>query len=124
MFGKENNEKNFKNFIFNLEEFKDQFTYFKERSDNFFEKNKKTFDIIYIDGAHDALQVNKDIRKVLDVLNLNGIMNCDDYFFGLYSDLVDDVPDTPINTFLIDKKNRLKMCGVNNNKIFFKKILD
>ncbi len=41
-------------------------------SDEFFEQNKQTFDIIFIDGLHLWEQVDKDIINSLNCLNNNG----------------------------------------------------
>lgn len=41
-------------------------------SDDFFSNNKKTFDIIFIDGLHHSEQVEKDINNSLKFLNQNG----------------------------------------------------
>jgi hypothetical protein len=41
-------------------------------SDEFFEVNKATFDLIFIDGLHTAEQVEKDVLNALQVLNQNG----------------------------------------------------
>ena len=43
-------------------------------SDEFFKENKKTFDIIFIDGLHETNQVDKDIINALDCLNKDGII--------------------------------------------------
>jgi hypothetical protein len=43
-------------------------------SDAFFEKNKKKFDIIFIDGLHLDYQVDKDIKNSLNFLNDNGVI--------------------------------------------------
>jgi len=43
-------------------------------SDAFFEQNTDTFDIIFIDGLHEAWQVEKDIRNTLDCMSLNGLV--------------------------------------------------
>jgi len=115
--------KNFKNFLFNMVEFKDRFSFFKDSSDDFFLKNNENFDIIYVDGAHEALQVDRDINNAWNYLNLNGIMICDDYFGGnLYTGLDEDVPATSINQFLKKHNKKLKILCVNNNQIFIKKI--
>lgn len=47
-------------------------------SDEFFEKNEKTFDIIFIDGLHHGDQVLKDIENALEVLNEGGTILCHD----------------------------------------------
>jgi hypothetical protein len=41
-------------------------------SDEFFESNKDTFDIVFIDGLHISEQVVKDIQNSLDILNPKG----------------------------------------------------
>jgi hypothetical protein len=40
-------------------------------SDEFFEINKSTYDIIFIDGLHIDEQVERDIINGLKILNLN-----------------------------------------------------
>lgn len=44
----------------------------KETSDEFFRLNKKTFDIILIDGLHHRDQVSTDAQNSLQILNKNG----------------------------------------------------
>ena len=45
---------------------------FQMTSDEFFAQNKQTFDLIFINGVHDADQVAKDIVNSLKVLNKGG----------------------------------------------------
>lgn len=59
-------------------------------SDEFFAKNSKTFDIIMIDGLHEAHQVYKDIENSLKVLNKGGIIVCHD--MNPLSELAQRVP--------------------------------
>jgi len=47
-------------------------------SDEFFSKNTEKFDIIFIDGLHEAHQVYKDIKNALAVLNESGVIVCHD----------------------------------------------
>lgn len=47
-------------------------------SDEFFEKNRQTFDVIFIDGLHHADQVYKDVINSLEVLNEGGYIVCHD----------------------------------------------
>lgn len=47
-------------------------------SDEFFNKNTIMFDIIFIDGMHEAHQVYKDINNSLKFLNKNGVIVCHD----------------------------------------------
>ena len=46
----------------------------RETSDNFFEKNKDMFDIIFIDGLHIYEQVKKDILNSIKYLNDDGVI--------------------------------------------------
>lgn len=43
-------------------------------SDDFFETNKQTFDLILVDGSHEANQVYKDVVNSLNFLNPRGII--------------------------------------------------
>jgi hypothetical protein len=47
-------------------------------SDDFFKQNKKTFDVIFLDGLHLAEQLEKDILNSLEVLNEGGYIVCHD----------------------------------------------
>lgn len=47
---------------------------FTGTSDEFFMNNKFMFDIIFIDGLHEELQVTKDINNALLCLNKNGMI--------------------------------------------------
>jgi hypothetical protein len=47
---------------------------FIQTSDEFFESNTRTFDLIFIDGLHKSFQVEKDIRNSLKCLNKDGII--------------------------------------------------
>lgn len=44
----------------------------KTTSDRFFEKNRRRFDLVFIDGLHVAEQAYRDIRNSLGVLNPGG----------------------------------------------------
>ena len=46
----------------------------RETSDNFFEKNKDMFDIVFIDGLHIYEQVKKDILNSIKYLNDEGVI--------------------------------------------------
>lgn len=47
---------------------------FKMTSDEFFSKNQKQYDFIFIDGLHETEQVDKDISNSLKFLNINGMI--------------------------------------------------
>jgi len=46
----------------------------KMTSDDFFEKNKTKFDIIFIDGLHESQQVDRDIINSINSLNAGGVV--------------------------------------------------
>jgi len=122
---KEEHFERFLNFKYNLDQFNKRFSFFKSTSDKFFDNNSEKFDIIYIDGAHEACQVYKDISNAWKILNNKGIIICDDYFYGDIScNLDNNLPAYSINKFLSQNKKKIKIICVNNNQIFFKKIFD
>jgi len=47
-------------------------------SDDFFEQNTQHYDIVFIDGLHEAHQVARDISNALMCLNNNGYIVCHD----------------------------------------------
>jgi hypothetical protein len=50
------------------------FALFTGTSDEFFNQNKQTFDIVFVDGLHLAEQVVKDVSNSLPVLRQNGVI--------------------------------------------------
>lgn len=67
-------------------------------SDEFFKQNANKFDIIFIDGLHEAHQVYKDINNALKVLNKNGIIMCHDCN-PLSLQAAKDYEDFPLDDF-------------------------
>ncbi len=63
-----------KNKVFN------KIKFIKSGSDNFFNKNKINYDLIFVDGNHTINQVLKDIINSLNCLNENGIIVLHDYY--------------------------------------------
>ena len=120
---KDDQLKRFNNFQSNLIEFKERFSFYKNTSDKFFINNKDKYDVIYIDGWHEAPQVYKDINNCWNCLNENGIIICDDYFYGNIKNNEDNnLPANSINKFISENKHKLKIVNVNNTQIFFKKL--
>ena len=117
-------EKNFNNFKTNMNEFSNLVEIFKGTSDNFFLNQEEKFDVIYIDGSHEADQVYKDIKNSWNILNINGILICDDYFYGNIYKNPGNVPSIAINKFVNEllKNNSVGILCVNNSQIFLKKL--
>ena len=115
--------KRFENFQSNLLSYKDRYSFFKNTSDIFFKDNNEKFDIIYIDGWHEAPQVYKDICNSWNCLNKDGIIICDDYFYGdIKSNLNINLPADSINRFILENENKVKVLNVNNTQVFIKKL--
>ena len=93
----------------------------RETSDNFFEKNKLKFDVIYIDGYHKAFQVIKDFKNSWEILNKNGVLIFDDYIWQFYSNITDN-PCYIINSYLKEIKNKYKIIKVSNSQLFIQKL--
>lgn len=43
-------------------------------SDDFFEKNSHTYDVVFVDGLHEYHQVSRDVVNSLNALNDNGVI--------------------------------------------------
>ena len=93
---------------------------FKGKSDNFFNLNKKYFDLIYIDGDHSKDQVKKDIYNSWNVLNKNGFMVIDDYMWWYYKDLKNN-PAFPVNDFINNNINQIEKLIIWHQVIIQKK---
>lgn len=93
----------------------------KLTSDEFFNSNKKNFDVIYIDGDHYGPQVYKDCTNAIKILKRNGYLICDDYFWNFYSKNEKN-PCFAINTFLRENRQILKIKKISNSQIFLQKI--
>ena len=63
-------------------------------SDEFFLQNQEKFDVIFIDGLHEAHQVEKDINNSLESLNDNGFIVCHD--MSPMSEAMQRVPRTEV----------------------------
>ena len=107
------------NFDFNTCEF-DNITKFKMLSDDFFKNNKKTFDVIYIDGYHKGFQVLEDFKNSWEALNNNGVIIFDDYIWKFY-DAIEDNPCFVINSYLKKIFGKVEILKVSNSQLFIKK---
>ncbi len=108
-----------KNFDFNISNYKN-IKKIKKSSDNFFQDNDLTFDVIYVDGYHKAEQVFKDCVNSWKILNINGIMICDDFIWDHYKEVINN-PCYAINNFMNTIDN-YKVLKVSNSQLFLKKI--
>lgn len=95
-------------------EYRDRIEFLTDGSDDFFEKNEKTFDLIIVDGDHMRAGCYRDVVNSWKVLNKGGYMVCDDY---LHPRLMEDV-GWAIDKFA--KEEGIKGVII-NKKIVFKK---
>jgi len=111
----------FKTFNKNITSFKNKIKINKTTSNIFFSKNKKKFNIIYVDGAHDRKSVESDAINAFKYLNKNGIIIFDDF---LWSNCNKDLYNCPINAllpFLRKNRNRIEILHINYQLIVKKK---
>ena len=108
-----------KNFDFNMSEF-DNYKKYKLSSDEFFKINNNSFDVIYIDGYHQADQVLKDFINSWEVLNDQGIIIFDDYIWKFF-DKIENNQCYEINKFINKIKKKTKILKVSNSQLFIQK---
>ena len=83
----------------------------KMTSNEFFKKNDKYFDLIYVDGDHSADQVKIDLNNSWNVLKNGGFLVLDDYMWWYYKDLKKN-PSTPINNFIKENISNISKLTV------------
>ena len=93
----------------------------KTDSDSFFKKNSMIFDLIYLDGDHDAFQVAKDLDNAWNCLSDGGVLILDDYLWWFYKNLKKN-PSSPINNFLRINKTKISKIIVWNQILIKKKL--
>ena len=110
-----------KNFDFNLKTYKKKLRKFKCKSRVFFKNNNTNFDLIYIDGSHFAKDVVQDCKSAWLVLNKNGVIIFDDYFWKSY-DKIENNPAFAINSFLKGINGQYKVLLLSKFQLFIKKL--
>ncbi len=88
-------------------------------------RQKRRFDFVYVDGCHDAPSVNSDLILSFKMLNVGGLIYCDDYFWGFNEreDFVFETPKNGIDAFVSVYGNKLKTVrGLTNNAAVFVKV--
>ena len=108
-----------KNFDFNVAEFKKRMNKYKLSSDNFFKKNNKKFDFIYIDGSHFYNDVLNDAINGYEALKENSYMLFDDYNWNFHK--YGKNPINAINRFLKLYKKNIKIVYI-SAQVLIKKL--
>lgn len=132
------NDINFKtvkdNFDFNIEQHKDRVRVIQNTSLNgltlLYTENKK-FDFVFIDGSHLAADVLSDLVLSWNLLNVGGLVYCDDYFWGHNKSDPDNAPlfnfvfHTPklgIDSFINTYGNKIRIVENMNTPAIFVKV--
>jgi hypothetical protein len=93
----------------------------KSTSKSFFSNQDAKFDLIYVDASHFADDVIVDLINSWAVLEIGGIMICDDYVWQHYSRVRDNAC-AAINSFLMLKSGQYRILAV-YRQIWIKKIV-
>lgn len=112
----------FATFVRNTINFKHKIKINKTTSDIFFNKNKKKFDLIYVDGAHDKKSVRKDAINSFKYLNKNGIIIFDDFLWSYFSKHLYNNPINALLRFLRNNHFKIEILYINYQLIIKKKI--
>jgi len=118
--GQKDFNKIYNNFLFNIKSFDNRTNVFKKTSDEFFLKNDKKYDLIYVDGSHFGEDVYRDAVNSFKCLNIGGYIIFDD-FFWFFFDTVNENPLGGIFRFLIENKQNIRINYVSNQLIIQKK---
>ncbi len=112
---KQNMEQTFNILKKNLISFQDRTEILRLTSDKFFEKNKKEFDIIYIDGSHHSKDVKKDFENSIKIIKKNGIIILDDFTWNHYK----NINENPIGGIfpVLENNPHLKIVSASNQLI-------
>jgi predicted O-methyltransferase YrrM len=89
-------------------------------SDDFFNQNTETFDVIFIDGLHTYDQVSKDVKNSLDCLNENGVIIIHD-MLPRTEKMAD--PNTKCSKTWLGDVYRLSFDLANRTDVLFKLVL-
>ena len=110
----------YKNCSENLKKLNKPYNLIKDTSHNFFQKNNKKFNVIYIDGSHFYDDVKKDFINSMNYLDDGGILICDDFLWFFY----ENIEQNPIGAILECYENYKKDLEILfiNHQIIFKKI--
>jgi predicted O-methyltransferase YrrM len=95
-------------------------TKYKGRTEEFFKQNKESFDFIYVDACHDKESAAYDLNESFKILNIDGVIACDDYLWLM--DLDPSLrPFEAINEFIEENKEKIEIL-INNYQLWFKKL--
>lgn len=95
-------------------------------------KEQKRFSFVYVDGSHTAIDVNLDLTMSFKLLDVSGLIYCDDYFWGFnqfsskdqdHPDFVFDTPKIGIDAFIDVYRNKIyPVHGLQNTAAVYTKV--
>jgi predicted O-methyltransferase YrrM len=96
---------------------------FKGTTKEFFNQNTDMFDFIYVDASHKKADVASDLKESFKVLNIGGIIACDDYLWNADTPEIDRdlIPKDAIDEFINVNKDNIEIL-LDNYQLWFKKI--
>ncbi len=94
-----------------LARFGDRARVIRSRSDGFLKSEFSGFDFVYVDAAHDAMNVLRDAVMAFDLLPPGGVMIFDDYEWRVMRDPVDR-PQMAVDSFLACYARRTEVIGM------------
>ena len=109
-------------FVKNLENFNQRIFKVKSDSQSFLNNNLKKYDLIYIDGAHDASIVEQDCKKSFNFLNINGVLIVNSLFWRGFHKIKTNNLSGVVN--FMKKLKNFKIIFVTRNILILKKYKD
>ena len=99
----------------NLNNFKERVEIYRTTSKNFFQNNKKKFNVIYIDGSHKSKDVENDFLNSIKIIEEGGLIILDDFTWNHY----ENICDNPIGGILpvLEKNVHLRIVSASNQLI-------
>lgn len=86
----------------------------KSRSDEFLRRSPRIgpgYDFIYVDAAHDALNVLRDAVLAFDLMKVGGVMIFDDYAWNVMPEKI-DCPKMAVDAFVSCYGRQLEVIGL------------
>ena len=105
----------------NTHKFQQRLRKFKAPSYAFFHQLPATerFDLIYVDGSHEADDVMIDAIRSFQILREGGVMVFDDFVWDAY-DHIENTPSMAINLFLRMKRGQYRLLSVSRQLMIAK----
>jgi predicted O-methyltransferase YrrM len=83
-------------------------------------RTNETFDFIYVDGSHLLLDCYTDLVLSWEILEKNGILAIDDYYYK--KDTILESPFEAVNHFLKEYENKYKLLH-QGYRVFIQKLI-